>query len=474
MADKRRAKGTGTIIKVKDYYYGRIMVKGKVKVVKLSKNQREAESLWKDWLRDNINSFHTDSIKHPLEDTWAMILESMKVKGKSDASISIAHGYHCRVKEWLLAHGIQNVEDITRMNVIDLIDDLGAGKSKRTIREYKDAIRIMFQNACPNIKPRPTDGVKLKGSKQVSRETFSDDEIKLILAKAEKKGIEWKVLIEVGLYTGLRLTDCIHLNTSEIKDGVIELEPRKTKSHGIIVRIPVNEILAKELALLTPDKDGYYFSDLVNMYEKDSNTVNVRLKYIFRAIGSTSKKVGDRTRAVSTKQFHALRYTFISKLADKGVSLPIMESISGHLDYRQTLHYTKPDEAVKKSAIDVLNFSDDSVDDKIFIHPDVKRLMDAFEKQKEEFLAKMEETIGRLVEKGEIDKSSLGHAVIEEIPIPSSTVGNVVKVRLDSELKRRILGQFIALPPKTPFATVEVKKDLLDEIETKMQANIFH
>ena len=471
---KRRPKGTGTIVKVKDVYYGRIMVKGKIKVVRLSKNQRESETLWKEWIRQNINQFTTDAVKHPIEEAWAMMLEWMKIKGKSDASISLSKGYFTRVKEWLLKHDINFVEDVKKIDVINLIDELGEGKSQRTMREYKDSIRIMFQCACPDMK-RPTDGLKLKGSKQVSREPFTDEEINLILAKAEKKGIDWKVLIEVGLYTGLRLTDCIHLNTKEIKNGVIELEPRKTKSHGIIVRIPVNEILAHELSKLTPDENGYYFPTLVEKYDshpiQGPNKINIRLKYIFRAIGKTSKVVGDRKRAVSTKQFHALRYTFISKLAESGVSLPIMESLAGHLNPSQTMHYTHPDEEVKKAAIDVLNYTGNPEYDKIFLHPDVKKLMDVFETQKQEFLSKMEDTISKLIDKGEIDKSSLGDSIVQELPIPSSMLhsaeplnkpSNLVKVKFDTPMKRRILEKFIILP-KTGDE-VEIEQRILDKI----------
>ena len=39
---KRRQKGTGTIVKTGNWYYGRIVRNGSVRVVKLSKNAREA------------------------------------------------------------------------------------------------------------------------------------------------------------------------------------------------------------------------------------------------------------------------------------------------------------------------------------------------------------------------------------------------------------------------------------------------
>ena len=89
-----------------------------------------------------------------------------------------------------------------------------------------------------------------------------------------------------------------------------------------------------------------------------------------------------------------------------------MESLAGHLNPQQTMHYTHPDEDVKKAAIDVLNYSGNPDEDKIFLHPDVKKLMDVFEQQKQEFLSKMEDTISRLVNSGEIDKSVLGQSIV--------------------------------------------------------------
>ena len=86
----------------------------------------------------------------------------------------------------------------------------------------------------------------------------------------------------------------------------------------------------------------------------------------------------------------------------------------------------------------------------------------------------MEDTISRLVNSGEIDKSVLGQSIVSNIPASSSglrsaegedTSNNLVKVKLDTPLKRKILARFIVLPKdKSPNATVDIRKEMLDLI----------
>lgn len=482
MAGKRRPKGTGTIIKVKDYYYGRIMVKGKVKVIKLSKNQRESETLWKEWLLNNpVAKVVRESAKHRVEDSWDALENRLLANNTSKSVFAYYRNYFNAFVKWCKSNDKNLLEDVSTGDIIKYLDESTVGQSNVTKRNHLYMIKGLFETNIPDSIP-PTKGIKLKFQENTPRQPFTDDELKKILDTAEKhsNGQQFKVCILVGLYTGLRRKDCVFLKRELVKKDVIMVTPFKTKKHKVITMIPLHPKLKEALDSLNVES-GYYFPDLVELYNRGCLTG--QLESIFSSVGPMTTVQQDRKRKVPLKGFHALRATFITRLAESGVSLPIMESLAGHLNPQQTMHYTHPDEDVKKAAIEVLNYSGNPEEDKVFQHPDVKKLMDAFEKQKEEFLAKMEETIGRLVSNGEIDKSSLGHAIVEDMPIPavslhsavvSGTGGNVVKVRLDSELKRRILGRFIVLPPRTPFATVEVKKDLLDDIESKMQANIFH
>lgn len=379
---KRRTKGTGTIIKVGDVYYGRINVNGKVKKVRLSKNQREAVSLWNDWLRENINTFRTETVVHPITDVWPMLEEHYLGQGKTRKTIDEIKSIYTRFSKYVKECGKKSVEDITKSDIIQFIEEKCEGLADRTKRGYKYFIRDMFRVICPSVE-NPADNIRVRKTKTLPREPFTDDELDTILAVAEKRGHSWKVLIEVGLYTGLRLKDCVYLHTGAIQDGVIMTTPFKTSHQGTEVRIPLHPVLRAELASLGV-QEGYYFPDLIEIYQQ--RRMEMRLRFIFNHIQKElNGRVEGRKRKVPLKGFHALRATFITRLAEKGVSLPIMESLAGHLNPQMTLHYTHPDEDVKKSAIDVLGYGVDEVkDDNILSSPVVARLVEAFDAQLKE------------------------------------------------------------------------------------------
>ena len=409
---KRRAKGTGTIVKIGDVYYGRINVKGKVKKVRLSKNQREAASIWNDWLKENINIFKTESTKHPIDEMWPVLNEHYLEVGKSKANIGVEKTRYLNLVAFFKKHGRENVEDITKSDIILFMEEFCEGLTDRTKRCYKYIVREMLKAANPDGKDLTAD-LKIRRTPTLAREPFTNDELKTILESAEKLGHGWKVLIEVGLYTGLRLKDCVFLNSESVKEDVIETTPFKTKGrHGTIVRIPLHPVLKSELESMKTESrggGGFYFPDIITLYKDNPSKTETRLRGIFKTTGADLKKtVEGRKRKVPVKGFHALRCTFLTRMAERSVSLPIMESLAGHLNPAMTSHYLHPDEDVKRAAILTLpNFSDDTKEISPFIHPEIQRVVEACKKQIAET---MERVLGKKVNVEVSTKEILGGA----------------------------------------------------------------
>lgn len=97
----------------------------------------------------------------------------------------------------------------------------------------------------------------------------------------------------------------------------------------------------------------------------------------------TCKNVVGRKRRASVKGFHAIRATFISKLADKNVSLALIQSMVGHLSPEMTMVYTHPDKDAKTAALrtlpTVLEDKDGNSkleDNDLFVHPEVQKVID--------------------------------------------------------------------------------------------------
>lgn len=407
---KRRPKGTGTIIKVGNVYYGRISIKGKVRKIRLSSNQRESESLWKEWLSKNpVFTVAKESAKCLISDSWNSFANQLISKNTSKDVFTYYRNYYMRFLNWCEKNRIKYLESITSSDIVKYLDDETEGQSNVTRRNHIYMIKGLFETNLPDIIP-PTRNIKLKYDASTPRQPLTDDEVKAILESAEKHshGEQFKAMIMVGIYTGLRRKDCVYLKRTEVKDNVIMLPPKKTMKHGVLVRIPLHPKLKECLDSLkideTSESSDYYFPDLVDLYRKGN--IRSHLERIFSAIGQTTTTVEGRKRKVPLKGFHALRATFITKLAERGVSLPIMESLAGHLNPAQTMHYTHPDEDIKKSAIDVLpDFGQNEKDEKTFIHPEVQKVIDICKKQIE---STIEKVMGKKVEVSVSAKNILG------------------------------------------------------------------
>ena len=397
---KRRQKGTGTIIKMGDTYYGRITRHGKVQVVKLSKNAREADSLWKEWLLAHPTTKKVDSVKHSLDDAWARSEEAYKVRASNRSQFISYLRYFKRFKAWMLNLGKTCLEDISTADIADYIEAETAQQSKCTKKNHLYMIRDLWEYSMPDS-PNPTKGIKIRVTTQsIPREPLTDEEVTKLIEVASNYRYfpkEMRGVILVGLYTGMRRTDCVHLKAENVKDGTISANPQKTMQKGIAVRIPLHPVLKAELES-TGITNGYYFPNLVKMADHNVGTaLTWHLSRIFNSVVKTTTTQEGRKRKVPIKGFHALRATFITRLAERGVSLPIMESLAGHLNPQMTLHYTHPDEEVKKVAVNILpDFENGSEDDKaVFVHPEVQKVVDVCKRQIEETIEKI---LGRKVE----------------------------------------------------------------------------
>lgn len=460
---KRRAKGTGTIIKQNGYYYGRIVRNGKAQVIKLSTNQREAETLWKDWLLSHPTAPKTETAKHSLSDAWSKAESNYKVRAASRGLFVSYERYFKRFQKWASDRGKHYLEDITTSDIADYMEQATALQSKCTKKTHLYMIRDLWAYSLPDI-PNPTRGIKIKADTQsIPREPLTDEEVSKLLEAASKYKYypnEMKGLVMVGLYTGLRLTDCVHLKAENTKGDTVSLTPKKTKQKGILVRIPLHPTLKAELES-TGVTEGYYFPNLVAM--SDKGQLRWHTCRLFQSCLKTTTTQEGRRRKVPLKGFHALRATFITRLAQKGVSLPIMESLAGHLNPQMTMHYTHPDEDVKKAAIDVLGYGDEA-NDKVFMHPEVRKIVEMFEKQKQDFMEKMEATIKGLIEKGEITDSIVTRPFVGYQAFSTAGKNDKFETIDLTPIKRRILEKFFVLPPQRANATVTVKKDDIDKI----------
>jgi integrase len=167
---------------------------------------------------------------------------------------------------------------------------------------------------------------------------------------------EWKGMILMGAFTGLRLTDCAKLNWENInllKREIITI-PQKTKRKKTIVRIPIHPTLEAYLKdLPTPIKsDTPVFPALNSQTGTGRNGLSKQFTSIMESAKvSRGKSISTGSRTSYERSFHSLRHTLTSWLADSNVSPEIRMQIIGHKSQDVHSLYTHLGDETLKNAI---------------------------------------------------------------------------------------------------------------------------
>lgn len=168
-------------------------------------------------------------------------------------------------------------------------------------------------------------------------ETFEEWEITALLeycqAHSSASVKEMAIMIGFMLETGARLTDCLNLKPSNLKNGKIQFRNKVTKETEIL---PVTDA-ALDLLKSLPQRTDSVFR------WKGVSTSRLR-KYLTAAMQACNIEPRGRS-------FQEFRTTFRNRLLDAGVQPEIAMSLMRHRDMRTTMkHYTKfTDEAMKNA-----------------------------------------------------------------------------------------------------------------------------
>ena len=173
-----------------------------------------------------------------------------------------------------------------------------------------------------------------------SRRTLTLDELREIITKAEG---EMRTLLEIGIYTGLRLGDCCTLMWKEIhlESGIIRRIPNKTaKTSGAVVEIGIPNALFEILSGL-PRAGEYVLPGMATRYQHRKQSVS---KAVMRHLKSCGMEVheegGNRILPIVRVSFYSLRHSWVSLQTERGTPMAIVQKAAGHSNPVMTEHYT--------------------------------------------------------------------------------------------------------------------------------------
>lgn len=151
-----------------------------------------------------------------------------------------------------------------------------------------------------------------------------------------------KPIILTALNTGMRRGEILNLRWNQIDFSKRIIRIEKTKS-GKIRFIPINEVVLCELSGL---KRKTCNSDYVFLFPKTGQPI----KDVKTAFNSAKRRAG-----VKGIRFHDLRYTFASRLIERGADIVTVQNLLGHQSLSTTQRYTHSSSMQKRRAIESLS-----------------------------------------------------------------------------------------------------------------------
>jgi integrase len=204
------------------------------------------------------------------------------------------------------------------------------------------------------IPKNPVPLVQLPKMECSEREVFSEEDIQKLLDKAPD--VEWQTIILLGYHAGMRLSDCVALKWENIdpEQGAIVYTQKKT---GKKLIVPIEPVLLKHLTYLAKfGTAGFISPKLATKGPGGKHGLSESFKRIATKAGvDLMSGPGKGVRNFCRRTFHSLRHTFISRLANLGVSQQLTMALAGHSTAAMNSKYTHFEFDTLKKAISVLS-----------------------------------------------------------------------------------------------------------------------
>ncbi len=294
----------------------------------------------------------------PLAEVWFEYVKSPNRNELARSTLESKRLVWMHFARWMEAHYL-HVDDLAGINQDMIAEYLACLRVDHAASTYngrvcvlREIFHVLAEKA--GLFEDPWKGVRLRPDDSHSRRELTLDELRRLLAVAQRTGRDWHVLFLIGIYTGLRLGDCCQLSWADIdrKRGIIQLIPSKTKrhAHGRPVTIPIHPVLAAALPAGT--ETGPVLPLICESYRFARPRISDRISAIFKEAGlRTSVLIEGRSRRTPEATFHSLRHTFVSFAANAGVPLSVVQSIVGHESTAMTRHYYHESVTALESAV---------------------------------------------------------------------------------------------------------------------------
>lgn len=282
----------------------------------------------------------------PIGEAWAAFLASPTRPDTGKATLAKYEIQWGRFWQWIQEHYpdtklMKNVTpEIAGQFAAWLTSE---GRTPNTFNKYVNLLGLVFRTVKDKARlvDNPWDAITRKKLVTRGRRELTIEELRNVCAAAEG---DLRLLLAVGLYSGLRLGDCATLRWSEVDTvrGRIVRIPNKTgRRSPKPVIIPLHPTLAAMLAEIPKtERSGYVLPRIATDYQRHASYVTDRVQALFKKCGiETLREVEGRTQAQVEVGFHSLRHSFVSMCAENNIPLAVVQALVGHTNPAMTRHY---------------------------------------------------------------------------------------------------------------------------------------
>ena len=314
-----------------------------------------------------------------IEDAWNAYVAAPNRHRPAEVTMQNYHSHWGAFTAWMAKQDRKFVylRDVTEDDAGKFLNDCITVEnlSNNTFNKYLQFLRYMFKVLAKpaKITSNPFDNIERRALNQHSHRELTIEELTKVINTATG---DLRLLFMVGIFTGLRLGDCVTLKWSEIDlvERIIKRIPRKTATRSRkTVQIGIPAPLFNELCAIPAEQHtGYLFPEYAEMHRPGMTKITDMIQKHFKNCGlqlyaegtgavykyEGNKKINVGCRAVVEVGFHSLRHTWVSIHARQGTPLAVIQDTAGHSNPAMTEHYTHINAESARQAAKALELSE--------------------------------------------------------------------------------------------------------------------
>lgn len=337
-----------------------------------------------------------------ITDAWQLFLAQ---PSRPDSGTQTLSNYRSRFEMFVKWMGkefpdVKELRQITKVHAAKYVSTLPGTVSASTFNRHLNALSLVWRELEEPAKltHNPWTAITKKKFIPHSRRELTIEELHNIIAAS--KG-EMRLLIALGIYTGLRLKDCACLAWSSIDlhRQIISVIPSKTaRRNQKRVVIPIHRDLQKILLEIpSNERKGFLLPAIEFRYHQFDGAVSKDVAKLFESVDiETHATLDGVKRKRPDCGFHSLRHTFVSLCAASGVPQSVVQSLVGHDSPSMTKHYTHIGLATAQNAIKTLPSLTEAENDESKV---VEESQAEFDKMAESLPKLTDELLNKLADK---------------------------------------------------------------------------